>query len=54
MAGSQNTDPAAAFHDGQPGLVRAGDSRNPHAHLYDKGITAGSDHAVVVAGLTAT
>ena len=51
MAGSQSADPAAAFNDGQPGLVRAGDSRDPHAHLYDKGITAGSDHAVVVADL---
>ena len=53
-AGSQSADPAAAFDDGQPGLVRAGDSRDPHAHLYDKGITAGSDHAVVVADLTVT
>jgi hypothetical protein len=51
VAGSQSADPAAAFDDGQPGLVRAGDSRDPHAHLYDKGITAGSDHAVVVADL---
>ena len=54
VAGSQNADPAAAFEDGQPGLVRAGDSRDPHAHPYDKGITAGSDHAVVVADLTVT
>ena len=54
VAGSQSDDPAAAFHDGQPGLVRAGDSCDPHAHLYDKGITVGSDHAVAVAGLTAT
>jgi hypothetical protein len=37
-----------------PDLVRAGDSRDPHAHLYDKGITAGSDHAVVVADLAVT
>jgi hypothetical protein len=42
------------FNDGQPGLFRAGDSRDPPAHLYDKGITAGSDHAVVVADLTVT
>jgi len=54
VAGSQSTDPAAAFNDGQPGLFRAGDSRDPPAHLYDKGITAGSDHAVVVADLTVT
>jgi hypothetical protein len=54
VAGSQNTDPAAAFDDGQPGPVRAGDSRDPHAHLHGKGITAGSDHAVVAAGLTVT
>jgi hypothetical protein len=33
VAGSQSADPAAAFNDGQPGLVRAGDSRDPHAHL---------------------
>jgi hypothetical protein len=33
VAGSQSADPAAAFEDGQPGLVRAGDSRDPHAHL---------------------
>jgi hypothetical protein len=54
VAGSQSADPAAAFDDGQPGLVRASDSRDPHAHLHGKGITAGSDHAVVAAGLTAT
>ena len=48
-AGSQGADPAAAFEDGQPGLVRAGDSRDPPAHLHGKGVTAGSDHAVVVA-----
>ena len=51
VAGSQSANPAAAFEDGQPGLFRAGDSRDPHAHLLDKGITAGSDHAVVVADL---
>jgi hypothetical protein len=28
VAGSQSADPAAAFNDGQPGLVRAGDSRD--------------------------
>jgi hypothetical protein len=33
VAGSQRADPAAAFEDGQPGLVRAGDSHDPHAHL---------------------
>ena len=54
MAGSQSADPAAAFYDGQPGLVRAADSCDPPAHLYDKGITAGSDHAMVVADLTVT
>ena len=54
VAGSHSADPAAALEDGQPGLVRAGDSRDPHAHLYDKGITAGSDHAVVVADPTVT
>ena len=54
VAGSQSADPAAACEDGQPGLVRAGDSRDPHAHLYDKGITAGSDHAVVVADIAVT
>ena len=54
VAGSQSADPAAAFYDGQPGLVRAADSCDPPAHLYDKGITAGSDHAMVVADLTVT
>jgi hypothetical protein len=54
VAGSQSADPAAAFEDRPPNLVRAGDSRDPHAHLYDKGITAGSDHAVGVADLTVT
>ena len=53
-AGAQSADPAAAFDDGQPGLVRAGDSRDPHAHLYGKGITAGSDRAVAAADLTVT
>jgi hypothetical protein len=38
VAGSQSADPAAAFDDGQPGLVRAGDSRDPHAHLYERAL----------------
>jgi hypothetical protein len=54
VAASQSADPAAAFDDRQPGPVRGGDSCDPHAHLYGKGITAGSDHAVAVAGLTVT
>ena len=54
VAGSQSADPAAVFEDGQPGLVRAGNSRDPHAHPYDKCITAGSDHAVIVANPTVT
>ena len=54
VAGSQSADPAAAFEDGQPGLVRAGDSRDPPAHLCDEGITDGSDHVVVVADLAVT
>jgi len=31
VVGSQDADPATAFEDGQPGLVRAGDSRDPQA-----------------------